>query len=136
MLNQPENGLFGIQYIGVNETSYFPLRVYADKVSDPLFRNTGLEKIPAGTFVDIGKSLVGWEWDTFVENATTPQGVTILFDSPVFGEVLQDAGNNYLLGNARAETTYYEAPGGSFVFDSGTNQWSWGLDLYEPDTRI
>ena len=133
---QPENALLGIQYVGDNETNYFPLRVYADKVSDPIFRNTGLEKIPAGSFVDIGKHLVGWEWDTFVENATTPQGVTILFDSPVFGEILQDAGGSYLLDNARAETIYYVAPSGSFIFNSGTIQWSWGLDLYEPDFRI
>jgi hypothetical protein len=128
--------LLGIQYVGDNETNFFPLRVYADKASDPLIRNTGLEQIPAGAYVDIGKNLVGWEWDGFVDNGDAPHDVTVLFDSPVFGEILQDAGGSFLLGKARAETTYYQAPSGSFVFNSGTIQWSFGLDLYEPDLRI
>ena len=135
-VDQPENGLFGIQYIGDNETNYFPLRVYAEQASDPLFHNTGLEKIPAGSYVDIGKALVGWEWDGLVDNGATPPGLTVLFDSPVFGEILQDKGRDFLLDKARVKTTYYQAASGSIVFASGTIQWSWGLDLYEPDLTI
>ena len=133
---QPENALLGVQYIGDNETNFFPLRVYADQVSDPLFRNTGLEQIPAGSYVDIGKNLVGWEWDGRVENGDSPNGIIVLSDSPVFGELIQDAGRNFLLSTARAQATYYRASSGSIVFNSGTIQWSWGLDLYEPDFRI
>jgi hypothetical protein len=133
---QPENALFGIQYLGDNETNYFPLRVYAGEVTDPLFLNTGLEQLPAGSYVDIGKSLVGWEWDGFVDNGAAPKGVTTLFNTPVVGEILQDAGSNFTLGKANVETAYYQAPSGSIVFASGTIQWSWGLDLYEPDVRI
>ncbi len=135
-VGQPENALFGIQYIGDNETNYFPLRVYAENSSDPIFRNTGLDQIPAGTYVDIGKNLVGWEWDGMVDNGVTPKGVSVLFDTPVFGDILQDSGSYFLLGKARAKTTYYQTPGGSIVFSTGTIQWSWGLDLYEPDIRI
>jgi hypothetical protein len=133
---QPENELFGIQYMGENESNYFPLRITAEQASDPLFRHTGLEKIPPGAYVEIGKNLVGWEWDGLADNGATPKGVRVLFDSPVFGEILQDTGSDMALTKARVATTYYRAASGAIVFASGTIQWSWGLDLYEPDPRI
>jgi len=133
---QPENSLFGIQYIGDNETNYFPLRVYAEYKNDPLLRNSGLDKIPDGSYVNIGKALVGWEWDGLVENGTAPRGVKTLFSSPVFGEILQNAGSDFMFTSANAIASYYQAASGAFVFATGTIQWSWGLDLYEPNPAI
>lgn len=134
--NQPENALLGVEYIGDNDTLFFPLRVPAEMANDRIYRNTGLQNMQPGTYVDIGWQLVGWEWDAVVNNGYTPAGITVLAASPVTGEILDDAGRNSRPGKAYATTTRYTAPGGAIVFASGTIQWSWGLDVYEPDRRI
>ena len=134
--NSPENSLVGIQYVGDNDVFYFPLRVTSEIAKDKIFRNTGLQDMPSGTYVDIGKHLIGWEWDAVVNNGKTPPNITILAASPVYGGILQDAGRKYLYGNSEANVTRYIAPSGAIVFASGTNQWAWGLAVFEPDLRI
>ncbi len=134
--NNPENSLLGVQYVGDNNVIYFPLRVTAELAKDRIYRNTGLQDMPTGTYIDIGKHLIGWEWDSVVDNGKTPKNLTVLAVSPVYGELLQDAGRKYLLGKANAYTTRYTAPSGAIVFASGTNLWGWGLAVFEPDRRI
>jgi hypothetical protein len=134
--NEPENALMGIAYIGDNDSLYFPLRVTAEQAADRLFRSTGLQGMPPGSYVDIGKELIGWEWDAVIDNGYTPQGLTVLAASPVTGGLLADAGRLRRPGAAFADTARYIAPSGAIVFTSGTIQWSWGLDLFEPDRRI
>lgn len=41
-----------------------------------------------------------------------------------------------MVGKAAADTTLYVASSGAMVFASGTNQWSWGLALVEPNLLI
>lgn len=127
--NNPENNLMGVMYIGDNDKFYFPLRISAEQAQDPLYRHTGLQNMPPGSVIDIGDQIVGWEWDATVENGQTPAGLTVLASSPVYGLLLQDAGNfqNANLGQAAAQTVRYTAPSGAVVFASGTIQWSWGL---------
>jgi hypothetical protein len=134
--NNPENELIGIQYVGDNDVDYFPLRVKAEQAQDPLYRHTGLEQMPPGSYVDIGRHLIGWEWDAVADNGHTPSGLVILAESPVHGTLLTDAGRTYALGKAEANVTRYTAPSGAKVFAAGTNQWAWGLALFEPDRRI
>lgn len=62
-VNDPENGLIGQMYIGDNGTLFFPIRVSAEQVKDPIYRNTGLQSIPANSVVNLGEQHVGWEWD-------------------------------------------------------------------------
>jgi hypothetical protein len=135
-VNNPENGLIGIQYVGDNDAAFFPLRVTAEMAKDRLFRHTGLQDMPPGAYVEIGSILVGWEWDAVADNGHTPDGLTILAASPTYGSILSDAGRTYTLGAAVAHTTRYVAPSGAIVFASGTILWSWGLDVYDPDPRL
>ncbi len=133
-INMPENALLGSMYLGDNVTFSFPIRVSAEQAQDSIFRSTGLQGIPAGTVVDIGKQLVGWEWDVVVENGLTPESLTLLANSPVVGKYLLDSGreySNYQVGEAHV--TRYQAESGALVFNAGTNQWSHGLALYEPN---
>ncbi len=127
--NDPENGLFGVMYVGDNDTFFFPLRVSAEEAKDPLFRHTGLQNMPPDTYLDIGNQVVGWEWDSTVDNGHAPEGLTVIASSPIVGMLLQDAGNsaNGDVGQTAAKTVYYTAPSGAKVFSSGTIQWSWGL---------
>jgi hypothetical protein len=134
--NQPENALLGVQYVGDNDSVFFPLRVTAEMAQDRLYRHTGLQDMPPGAYADVGHWVVGWEWDAVVDNGHTPDGLTILAASPTYGSILSDAGRTYTLGEAVAHTTRYVARSGAMVFASGTILWSWGLDVYDPDPRL
>jgi hypothetical protein len=133
---QPENELIGIQFIGQNDTVFFPFRVTSELAGDRFFRNTGLENMPPGGFVDIGSRLVGWEWDAETSNGLTPPGIAILGASPAYGEIVTGAGASYIVGRGIANASRYTAPSGAIVFAAGTIQWSWGLAIVEPDARI
>lgn len=135
-VNDPENGLIGVQYVGDNDAMFFPLRVTAEMAQDRIYRHTGLQAMPPGTYAEIASAIVGWEWDAVVDNGHTPEGVTILAASPAYGSILNDAGRTYALGEAVAHTTRYIAPSGASVFASGTILWSWGLEVYDPDRRL
>lgn len=141
--NHPEAGLVGIQYVGDNDSFYFPLRVTAVLAQDPIYRHTDLPAMPPDSYVDIGQRLVGWEWDALANNGeaasasgTTPEDLTILAETPVYGNLLLDDGRTYGLGQTMAHVARYTAVSGGQVFATGTNQWGWGLALFEPDTRI
>lgn len=134
--NHPENQLLGVMYIGDNDSLYFPLRVTAEQAQHRVFRGTGLESMPPNTYINLGRQIIGWEWDVVVDNDLTPDGLEILTSSPAFGGLITDAGKYYTLGEATPNATLYTAPGGALVFASGTNLWSWGLELVEPDRRI
>jgi hypothetical protein len=135
--NAPENALIGVQYIGDNDGVFFPFQVSAEHAGDRIYRNTGLQDMPAGTYARIGKNLIGWEWDAVVDNGLTPPGLTILAASPVNGELLLDDGRVYSgIRNAVAHTTRYIAPSGAIVFASGTIHWALGLAVTEPNPYI
>jgi hypothetical protein len=141
--NDPENALLGVMYIGDNDLFYFPLRVSTVEAQDSFYRHTGLQNMPADSYVEFGTEVVGWEWDAQVDNGLTPEGLSVLASSPVYGMLLQDAGNsaNGNMGTATVHTVRYTAPSGAIVFSSGTIQWSWGLgahglEIVEPDRFI
>ncbi len=134
--NDPENELVGIQYVGDNDIRFFPLRVTAEHAADRLYRYTDLQAMPPGTYADIGRHIIGWEWDAVTDNGRTPDGITVLAETPVFGSLLTDHGGAYELGTTASHVTRYVAPSGAIVFAAGTNLWPWGLALVEPDSRL
>lgn len=125
--NQPENGLFGQQYIGDNDGRYFPLEVSAEQGKNRLWRYTPLAELAAGTSDIVGERLVGWEWDARASNGQEPAGVQAFAASPVNGLILQDAGRVYAPGNATQQSTVFRAASGAWVVATGTNHWSRGL---------
>jgi len=128
-VNAPENALLGVQYIGDNDAFAFPLRITHETGGDRIYRHTDLQTLPPGTFVDVGTSILGWEWDAVADNGLTPPGLDILAATPVIGFLLQDAGDSAqgAVGLATAHVTRYIAESGAHVFAVGTNQWGWGL---------
>ncbi len=134
--NDPENELVGIQYVGDNDIRFFPLRVTAEHAADRLYRHTDLQAMPPGTYADIGRHIIGWEWDAITDKGRTPGGINILAETPVFGSLLTDDGGAYELGTTTSHVTRYVAPSGATVFAAGTNLWPWGLALVEPDGRL
>ena len=134
--DRPENELVGIMFNGGNASVFFPLRVTAELAHDRVFRNTGLDNMPPGTYVDVGRQLVGWEWDAAEENGRTPAGLTVLAATPLYGEMASDGAERYVVGTGISNAARYTAPSGAMVFAAGTIQWAWGLAIVEPDIRI
>ncbi len=133
--DKPENAVTGIMYIGDNDKMYFPLRVSSEFTSDRLYRHTGLQNMPANSYIDVGDQIIGWEWDAVADNGSSPQGLQILAKTPVYGFMLRDAGRvtNGDLDHGTATMTRYTAPSGAIVFASSTIQWSWGLGAHGMD---
>jgi hypothetical protein len=135
-VNDPENSLIGIQYIGDNDIRYFPLRVDAQQARNSIYRKTGLQEMPDGSYAEIGKHLIGWEWDGVVKNGRSPANLQVLASSPALGPILDDAGRLYHYDIASTQSTLYTAASGARVFAAGTNQWTWGLAVMEPNHII
>jgi hypothetical protein len=131
----PENQLLGALFTGDNDSLYFPIRVTAEMAQDRLYRHTGLQALPAGSAALLGREVIGWEWASVVDNGFTPEGLTILAESPVVGALLTDAGHyrNNRVGQTVSHITRYTAPSGAVVFQAGTVQWGWGLAGREPN---
>ncbi|MBI1276584.1 MAG: hypothetical protein GC179_00510 [Anaerolineaceae bacterium] len=141
--NNPENALLGVMYIGDNDKMYFPLRLSSEYTSDRLYRHTGLQNLPADSYIDVGDQIVGWEWDSTADNDFSPQGLQVITNTPVYGFMVRDAGRftNGDVGEGSATSVRYIAPSGAIVFASGTIQWSWGLgahglEVVPPDPYI
>ena len=142
-VNNPENSLTGVMYIGDNDRMYFPLRLSSEYTSDRLYRHTGLQNMPANSYIDVGDQIIGWEWDSVVDNGRSPEGLQIIAKTPVYGFMLRDAGRftNGDVGAGSATATRYTAPSGAIVFASSSIQWSWGLgthglEAFAPDPYI
>jgi hypothetical protein len=139
--NKPENALLGVMYVGDNSSAFFPLTVRSAEGSDKDYRYTGLQGQPSGSSMNIGASIVGWEWDARVANGFEPTGVKTLSSSGVYGNVIQNNGGDYLFAATTSNAAKYTAASGALVFATGTNQWTRGLALDgdgagEPDLRI
>jgi len=146
----PENQLFGVMYVGDNDSTNFPLTIPARNANnefagDRIWRNTG---IPVNATTNIGANVVGWEWDAVPTQAQytsrQPVGVKRLSNTNV--QTAND--NSWLLDEGRQRSTFpptgqpgtvnavkYTAPSGALVFSPGTIQWSWALSN-EEDIRI
>jgi len=148
--DMPENQLFGVMYVGDNDSHNFPLTVPAANASDEYagdraWRNTGISQ---NTSTSIDSSLVGWEWDAIPTQAQytsrEPSGVVKLTST----NVQTVANNSWLQDEGRLRNTTpppgqpgtvsavkYNAASGAEVFASGTMYWARGLGT-EADDRI
>ena len=148
--DMPENQLFGVMYVGDNDSTSFPLTVPAKNANnefsgDRIWRNTGISQ---NTSTNIGQHIVGWEWDAVPATpqyaSRQPAGVKRLTNTNV--QTASD--NSWILDEGRQRGTSpptgqpgtvnavrYTASSGAQVFASGTMQWSTGLSN-EEDLRI
>jgi YD repeat-containing protein len=148
--DMPENQLFGVMYVGDNDSTNFPLTVPAKNANnefsgDRIWRNTGISQ---NTSTNIGQDLVGWEWDAVPASpqyaSHQPAGVKRLTNTNV--QTASD--NSWLLDEGRqrgnsppagqpgtVNAVRYTAASGAQVFSAGTIQWSWALSN-EEDLRI
>ncbi len=122
-VNRPENALMGIMYNSYiafkqGKGYYLPDWVVAPGKLDTLMEGTGLTP---GQHVKGG--LLGYEYDTMMDNGHTPSSLVILSESPII---------NVYNRRQTAHSAYYRADSGALVFDAGTMWWGWGLTSLSP----
>ena len=103
-VSQPQDALTGLMDDSANDGAYV-----VKNASSWVYAGTGFVD---GTTIP---SLIGYEYDHFVNNGFAPAGIVILSQSPI-------GSSDY------ANSTLYTAASGARVFAAGTIQWSVGLD--------
>jgi hypothetical protein len=124
---QPENALTG-QLWFVNCCSY-ALQIPSAYSKLRFWRNTSVATLPVGQTATMPAETLGYEWDSDVDNGFRPAGE---FDmsktTQTVDQLLQDPQEDIAPGAATNSLTLYKAASGALVFDTGSVQWSWGLD--------
>ncbi|MGB3376349.1 MAG: N,N-dimethylformamidase beta subunit family domain-containing protein, partial [Microbacterium sp.] len=130
----PENALTGTIYM-VNDIAA-PVTVTSDEGKLRLWRNTGLDEIPAGRSEPLGDQTVGYESDEDIDNGFRPEGL-IRLSTTITGttQYLLDYGNTVAAGTTEHHITLYRAASGALVFSAGSVQWGWGLDSTHDGVR-
>ncbi|HQC93540.1 MAG TPA: DUF4082 domain-containing protein, partial [Microbacteriaceae bacterium] len=133
--HSPENSLTGTMYM-VNDV-YLPVTVNSDEGKYRLWRNSGLDALPAGTSVELADQTVGYESNEDIDNGFRPEGLIRL--STTQGptpQYLTDYGNTVTPGMTEHHVTLYRAASGALVFSAASVQWGWGLDSQHDGTKV
>jgi hypothetical protein len=124
---RPENALSGTAFMAQSVNA--PLRVPEADGKMRFWRGTTVATLGAGQTASIGNAIVGYEFDSDLDNGSRPPGLIRVAQSAVGGaSVLTDHGSNYSNGTANHAMTLYKHGSGALVFGAGTIQYAWGLD--------
>jgi hypothetical protein len=124
---KPENALTG-QMFTVDSYRQDAISIPYDYSNLRFWRNTDVANLLPGQSFQLTKNLLGYEWDSDVENGYRPAGMVNLSLSNIAVDTyLRDYGTTVGPGNATHSLTMYRAESGALVFGAGTVFWSWGL---------
>ncbi|CAN7756162.1 DUF4082 domain-containing protein [Rhizobium leguminosarum] len=124
---QPENALTGtiFQVDGYRQDT---ISIPYDYSNLRFWRNTDVSELQEGETYNLAQNLLGYEWDSDVENGFRPAGLIDLSLSSVsVSTYLRDYGTTVGDAVATHSLTMYRATSGALVFGAGTVFWSWGL---------
>ncbi|MHA6731510.1 DUF4082 domain-containing protein [Devosia sp. A369] len=127
---RPENNLTGTMFT-VDSYRLDAINVPYDISNLRFWTNTAVADINPGEVYTLTKNLLGYEWDSDVDNGFRPAGLVPLSSTSVdVNTLLLDYGASTGPGTAQHSLTLYRAPSGALVFGAGTVYWSWGLDSH------
>jgi Ca2+-binding RTX toxin-like protein len=125
---KPENALTGTMFT-VDSYRLDTISVPYDYSNLRFWRNTDVANILPGQSFELVKNLLGYEWDSDVENGFRPAGLVNLSLSTVSVDTyLRDYGTTVGPADVTHSLTMYRAESGALVFGAGTVFWSWGLN--------
>ncbi|TWG92922.1 CshA-type fibril repeat protein [Mesorhizobium sp. J18] len=125
---EPENSLTGTLFT-VDSYRLDQITVPYDYSQLRFWRNTDIANLQPGETGTLVQNLLGYEWDSDVENGFRPAGLINLSLSNVFVDTyLRDYGTSIGSADVTHSLTMYRAESGALVFGAGTVFWSWGLD--------
>ncbi|MCI0703401.1 MAG: DUF4082 domain-containing protein [Planctomycetia bacterium] len=137
------------------------IQVPAEFAQMRLWRNTSVATLQSGQVATLANGTLGYEWDEDVDNGYRPAGTfNMSSTTEAVPEKLVDPiswpgcgglpsalcsacrGCFVAVGTATHSLSQYRSASGALVFNTGTVQWSWGLDgihdggLTTPDIRM
>ncbi|MFK0332010.1 DUF4082 domain-containing protein [Rhizobium sp. NPDC090275] len=125
---QPENALTGTMFT-VDSYRADTITIPYDYSQLRFWRNTDVANLQPGETYSLVQNLLGYEWDSDVENGFRPAGLINLSLSSVSVDTyLRDYGTTVGSAIATHSLTMYRAESGALVFGAGTVFWSWGLN--------
>ena len=126
----PENSLTGTLFT-VDSYRLDTITIPYDLSNFRFWNNTAVANIQPGQVYSLTPNLLGYEWDSDLDNGSRPAGLIDLSSTTVdVNSLLLDNGNIEGPGTATHSLTLYRAPSGALVFGAGTVYWSWGLDSH------
>ncbi|WDR06220.1 DUF4082 domain-containing protein [Devosia rhodophyticola] len=124
----PENALTGTMFT-VDSYRLDAIDVPYDMSKFRFWTNTAVADLQPGEVYTLTQNLLGYEWDSDVDNGFRPAGlVPLSYTSIDVDSKLLDYGNTVGPGNSNHSLTLYRAPSGALVFGAGSVYWAWGLD--------
>jgi Domain of unknown function (DUF4082)/Cadherin-like domain len=124
---EPENSLTGTMF-QVDSYRLDTITIPYDYSNLRFWRNTDVAELQQGETYSLVQNLLGYEWDSDVENGFRPAGLVNLSLSSVSVDTyLRDYGTTVGSAIATHSLTMYRAESGALVFGAGTVFWSWGL---------
>ncbi|MBP2447965.1 hypothetical protein JOH51_005473 [Rhizobium leguminosarum] len=124
---QPENSLTGTMFT-VDAYRSDTISIPYDYSNLRFWRNTAVSQLNEGDTYNLVQNLLGYEWDSDVENGFRPDGLVNLSLSSISVDTyLRDYGTTVGSAVATHSLTMYRAASGALVFGAGTVFWSWGL---------
>ncbi|MGM4910364.1 DUF4082 domain-containing protein [Rhizobium sp. 768_B6_N1_8] len=124
---KPENALTGTMF-QVDSYRQDTISIPYDYSNLRFWRNTDVSQLNEGDTYNLVQNLLGYEWDSDVENGFRPDGLVNLSLSSISVETyLRDYGATVGSAVATHSLTMYRAASGALVFGAGTVFWSWGL---------
>ncbi|UVD60626.1 DUF4082 domain-containing protein (plasmid) [Rhizobium sp. Pop5] len=124
---QPENSLTGTMF-QVDAYRQDTISIPYDYSKLRFWRNTDVSQTQEGGTYNLVQNLLGYEWDSDVENGFRPDGLVNLSLSSISVDTyLRDYGTTVGSAVATHSLTMYRAASGALVFGAGTVFWSWGL---------
>lgn len=128
---QPENALTGTIFT-VDSYRLDTIQIPYDLSQFRFWNNTAVGNIQPGQTYSLTPNLLGYEWDSDLDNGFRPDGLVPLSSTTVdVNTLLLDNGNTTGPGTATHSLTLYRDPtSGALVFGAGTVYWTWGLDSH------
>ena len=125
---EPENSLSGTMF-QVDSYRQDTITIPYEMSNLRFWRNTDVADLQPGQTHSLVQNLLGYEWDSDVENGFRPAGLINMSLSTVSVDTyLRDYGQTIGSAIANHSLTMYRAESGALVFGAGTVFWSWGLD--------
>ena len=130
----PENSLTGLLFMvngtGPDNDGSQQVKVPAADGKMRFWRNTAVANQAPGATYATPAGTLGYEWDVDTDNGSRPAGQFQLSTSTyqLTDDYLLDFGATYGAGTGTHHMVMYRAPSGALVFNSGTIDWSWGLN--------
>ena len=125
---QPENALTGTMFT-VDSYRRDTMKIPYALSNLRFWRNTDIADLQPGQTGSLVPNLLGYEWDSDVDNGFRPAGLVPLSLTTIpVDTLLYDYGSKVGPGTSTHSLTLYRDDSGALVFGAGTVYWSWGLD--------